>query len=67
MCSLSLSRFLDCCFGMSISILLGGIPTCVSASMRNLFCLFHFVSPCGVHFIGDGHAAVFPLTIGSIA
>ena len=40
--SLPLSCFLDCCFGMLISILLCGILTSVSASMRGLFCGLHF-------------------------
>ena len=61
--SLSLSRFLDCCFGMSVGILFGGISAGISAPMRSLFCLFHVVSPCGGCFIEDGHAAIFPLTM----
>lgn len=65
--SLPLSCFLDCCFGMLISILLCGILTSVSASMRGLFCGLHFWSPFGVCFIGDGHAAIFPLMAQSIA
>lgn len=65
--SLSLSCFLDCCFGMLIGILLCGIPTSVGASMRNLSSLLHFVSPYGVLFIGDCHAAIFPLIERSIA
>ena len=65
--SLSLSCFLDCCLWMLISILFCGIPTSVGASMRNLLGLFHFFSPCGVRFIGDCHAAIYPLNGSSIA
>ena len=68
MASLSLSRFLDCCFGMLISILFCCIPPSIGASVRNLFCLFHFfISPFGVVIGGDGHTTICPTMGGSIA
>lgn len=64
--TLPLPCFLDCCFWVMVSIPFGGILAIIGAPMRSLFYLFHLDSPFGVLFIGDGHTAIFPLTVCSI-
>ncbi len=65
--SLFLPCFFDCCLGVAVGILFGRILSIISAPMRSLPVLFHFISPFGGFLIWDGHAAISLLDEGSIA